>query len=347
LKELEKPIFRAVARAWGEVTVAKGLNADQTGHLASQKYAGFTDCAMVGLDASKFDKHVSREMLQWEHSVYTAVHKNDPELSQLLSWQLTNRGTGHTPEGRVKYKVHGCRMSGDINTSLGNCLIMCGLVHAYSSYCGVRTKLMNNGDDCVVFMERRDVNKFSRPLEGWFREMGFLMQVEKPVYELEKMVFCQTQPVWVDGGYRMVRDPRVAAAKDCRTVVDISSQSAAKKWAAAVGDCGASLTDGIPVSREYYACLQRFGGGLSSKINEHPAMVSGMSFMAWQMEDRHRKVSARTRYSFWLAFGMLPDQQRIAEKYYRQYTVGYSTPTLIDGSTKASFSGAPFAYFFY
>jgi hypothetical protein len=196
-------------------------------------------------------------------------------------------------------------------------------------------------------MERRDVNKFSRPLEGWFADMGFIMQVEKPVYELEKMVFCQTQPVWVEGAYRMVRDPRVAAAKDCRTVVDISLQSAAKKWAAAVGDCGASLTDGIPVSREYYACMQRFGGSDKGKIEEHPAMMSGMQFMARNMVDRHRNVSSRTRYSFWLAFGMLPDQQRLLENYYKAYTMGYSTPVLIDGPTKSAFSGTPFAFFYY
>lgn len=341
LKELEKPVFSAIARAWGEVTVAKGLNADQTGRLVHRKYNSFSDCAMVGLDASKFDKHVSVEMLQWEHSVYTALHRHDPELAQLLSWQLSNRGTGNTPEGKVRYSVKGCRMSGDINTSLGNCLIMCALVHAYSEFCGVHTKLINNGDDCVVFMNRRDVPRFGRGLETWFREMGFLMQVEEPVYEIEKMVFCQTQPVWVNGNYRMVRNPRVAAAKDCRTVVDISRESAARKWAAAVGDCGASLTDGIPISREYYSCMQRFGGRDKGSIEQHPAMESGMQFMARGMVDRGTAISAQTRYSFWLAFGVLPDQQRCIENYYRNTHLEYSAPALVDGSTKSSYSGAP------
>lgn len=341
LKTLEKPVFKAIERIWGEVTVAKGLNADETGQLVFEKFSKYKDCAAVGLDASKFDKHVSKEMLQWEHSVYTKLYPTEPQLAQLLSWQLVNGGTGRTPEGRVRYRVDGCRMSGDINTSLGNCLIMCAMVHAYSKHCGVTCSLINNGDDCVVFMEKEKVDQFSIGLDDWFREMGFLMVAEKPVYDVEKVVFCQTSPVWVDGAYRMVRDPRVAAAKDCRTVVDISREKAARKWSLAVGDCGAALCDGVPCSRAYYACMQRFGSGMKSNIMSATGMESGMQFMARRMEDKGREISPETRYSFWLAFGINPDLQRVIEQYYDAYNIGYCDPIPVDDSTKSLFSGSP------
>lgn len=347
LKRLEKPIFKAIERIWDEVTVAKGLNADETGRLVQQKFDKYRNCAAVGLDASKFDKHVSREMLQWEHGVYNRLYNNDSELSRLLSWQLVNQGTGRTPEGKVKYRVDGCRMSGDINTSLGNCLIMCAMVHAYSKHCQVPCSLINNGDDCVVFMEKADVARFSIGLDAWFREMGFIMVAEEPVYDIEKVIFCQTQPIWVDGGYRMVRDPKVAAAKDCRTVVDISCSKAARKWSQAVGDCGASLCDGVPCSRAYYGCMQRFGGGLKSNIASATGMESGMQFMARRMEDKGRIISAETRYSFWLAFGVNPDLQRAIENYYNTYNIGFCDPIPIDDPTKSLFLGSPNALWHY
>jgi hypothetical protein len=31
----------------------------------------------------------------------------------------------------LKYQVEGCRMSGDMNTSSGNCMIMVALVYSY------------------------------------------------------------------------------------------------------------------------------------------------------------------------------------------------------------------------
>jgi len=347
LKRLEKPIYKAIERIWDEVTVAKGLNADETGKLIYDKFCKYSTCAAVGLDASKFDKHVSVEMLQWEHSVYGTLYNHDPELMQLLSWQLRNGGTGRTPEGLVKYSVDGCRMSGDINTSLGNCLIMCAMVHAYAREVGVKCSLINNGDDCVVFMEKSDVPRFSIGLDAWFEDMGFIMVAEAPVYDVERVVFCQTQPVWVDGAFRMVRNPRMAAAKDCRTVVDISSNKAARKWAQAVGDCGAALCDGIPCSRAYYACMQRFGGGLESRISHATGMESGMDFMARRMEDKGRYISAETRYSFWLAFGIVPDLQRAIETYYNAYNIGYCDPVPIDESTNSLFLGSPTSLWVY
>jgi hypothetical protein len=74
----------------------------------------------VGLDASRFDQHVSHAALKWEHSVYNSWFK-DKEFARAISMQLINEGTGYTDEGKIKVEVEGCRMSGDMNTSAGNC----------------------------------------------------------------------------------------------------------------------------------------------------------------------------------------------------------------------------------
>jgi hypothetical protein len=51
--------------------------------------------------------------------------------------------------------------------------------------------LANNGDDCVIIIEKRHLKKLD-DLPSWFLTMGFRMEVEKPVYEFEQIEFCQT-----------------------------------------------------------------------------------------------------------------------------------------------------------
>lgn len=339
LKKAEKAVYKGIAKVWGMTTVAKGLNADECGALLARKWARFKRAVAIGLDASAFDQHVSVPMLKYEHSVYNAMFRS-PELRELLRWQLDNRGTGYAIDGKVKYRVEGRRMSGDINTALGNCLLMCAMVFAYARQVGVRVELANNGDDCVVFMEASDQQRFTQGLETWFTEMGFIMKVEKPVYELERVEFCQCQPVRVGDTWRMVRQPHRSTTKDSVCILDISTPGGFSKWCRAIGDCGASLTDGVPVLREYYAALQRVGGE-TSNIDLHPIMETGMSFMAKRMVDTGRTISEESRYSFFLAFGVTPDDQRLIESYYQSLHLAHSSPVPLDHPHLITASSSP------
>lgn len=76
---------------------------------------------------------------------------------------------------------------------------MCSLIYAYSKEVGVEVELMNNGDDCQVIMERKDLNRYCSRVEKWFEVYGYRMQVEPPAYEFEQLEFCQARPVIVDG----------------------------------------------------------------------------------------------------------------------------------------------------
>lgn len=87
LKPLEHGVYKAIKQLFGEITVAKGLNAMEVGALIQDKFGRHPQCVAIGLDASRFDQHVSLQALRWEHSIYNR-HFNDPELAKLLSWQL-------------------------------------------------------------------------------------------------------------------------------------------------------------------------------------------------------------------------------------------------------------------
>jgi len=159
LRPVEHQIYGAIASIFGEPTVLKGYNAQQIGRVFADKWAKYRDPVAIGLDASRFDQHVSVEALSWEHSVYNGIFQSK-ELRKLLKWQLRNSVVGHCRDGKLKYTTDGCRMSGDMNTALGNCLIMCALVHCYLQTRGIRGSLANNGDDCTVIIERKDLVKF-------------------------------------------------------------------------------------------------------------------------------------------------------------------------------------------
>lgn len=323
LRPIEERIFTSIARLFGSRTVFKGMNAADSGRLMYKKWSSFRDPVALGLDASRFDQHVSRDALRWEHDIYLScfphAHQRR-ELGRLLSWQLVNKARGYAPNGKLKYTTKGGRMSGDMNTSLGNCILMCSMLWQYSRNCGVRTELANNGDDCVVFMERRDLARFTTGLDAWFRAMGFSMAVEPPCYTFEALEFCQTHPVWVGpnhDSYIMVRHPKWAIAKDSVSVHPLDTMSLVRGWIHAVGEGGLALTGGIPIFQDFYSAYLSWG-------KYHPSVTSGQSWgvrvLGRGMHRRWAPVAPYTRASFYWAFGVTPDEQRVLERFYSSRT---------------------------
>jgi hypothetical protein len=311
LKLFEKELVRAFRRAFGYDVILKGMNADQVGAALATNWGQFRRPVAFGLDASRFDQHVSVGALEWEHSVYNAVFRC-PKLRKLLKWQLKNRGIGRTEGHRVDYTVDGCRMSGDINTGMGNCLIMSSIVLAYCLARGIRARLSNNGDDCVVMCETGDLARFDG-LAAWFLDFGFSLTREAPCYHLEEVEFCQFHPVRLSTGWRMVRNPFVAMSKDCVSLVGWSTEQEVRKWAHTVGMGGMALCCGVPVWEAWYARLVRLGeeasGGLVERVNDCGAAY-------WARGCSPAVIDEEARYSFWRAFGILPDHQVALEAEY-------------------------------
>lgn len=306
LKSIEHRVYGAIAEVWGGPTVMKGYNAVDTAQHLRDMWDSFHDPVGVGLDASRFDQHVSRDALEWEHSIYNGVFR-DSELARLLKWQISNEGVAHTPDGVVKYKVDGCRMSGDMNTALGNCLLMSAMVHAYCEERGVRARLGNNGDDCIVIMSRKDLARFSNGLRDWFLRMGFNMTVEEPVFCFERIDFCQTRPVLACGRWVMCRDVRLVMDKD--TVNLHPGNVGYADWLSHVGQGGGALARGVPVLQTFYSVLRQLGSG-----NAKSWEVTGMDMMAKGLECGLEPVDDDARVSFYKAFGITPWDQLALEE---------------------------------
>lgn len=322
IKANEHRLYDAIKKVYGDgPTVMKGYNVQEIGAIAKGKWDSFSNPVAVGLDATKFDMHVSPQALAWEHSIYTSIFPGDKQLEKLLSWQMNNRGAGYCADGKLKYRVKGKRFSGDMNTGLGNCLIMCAMIHAYANERGVHVKLMNNGDDCVVIMEKKDLDKFNRGLDTWFLEMGFRMVAEEPVYELHNIEFCQMHPIVVNGVPRMVRNIWSSLRKDTMSTHPLTSHPLREKWCTAVGTGGLNLTGGIPIMQDFYQCYQRIGCMRVSNMLDDPTFATGMKLMSKGMAEHYQEPDAFTRVQIFEAWGITPDEQVALELHFQQYTL--------------------------
>jgi len=309
LKHIEHRLYRGIAKMFGDgPTVMKGYDARRVAHILRGKWRRFKKPVAVGLDATKFDMHVSPELLGWEHSIYLEMYKQDPLLKQLLDWQMHNIGMGFCEDGTLYYTVDGKRFSGDMNTALGNCIIMCAMIYAYLKSKNIDGVLANNGDDCVVFMESDDLPAFQVGLTEYFIKLGFRMTVEAPVYDLAEVEFCQAHPIRLaDGDIVMVRNIPTVLEKDSMSVLPLDGESVARKWLYAVGECGLALTSGVPILQSFYRMYMRHG--LLSNMNDAVYMQTGMRMLRGKMECKTAPISNVTREDVFIAWGLTPDEQ--------------------------------------
>jgi hypothetical protein len=321
IKSIEHDLYNAIRRVYGDgPTVMKGFNVGEIGEIARGKWRSFKSPVAVGLDATKFDMHVSVAALGWEHGIYLDLFKGDKLLKKLLKWQMHNKGAAYCPDGNIKYTVEGRRFSGDMNTGLGNCLLMCAMVYAYAKSRGVHVKLLNNGDDCVVIMEKDDLERFNEGLDAWFLEMGFRMVAEEPVYELHQIEFCQMHPIEIGEECRMVRNIQSSLRKDTLTVHPITDSVLREKWCTAVGTGGLWLNGGVPVLQDFYQAYQRIGCMRASKMMDDPTFATGMRLMAKGMREKWSEPEPWTRVQVFEAWGITPDEQVALEEHFRTFT---------------------------
>lgn len=324
LKHMEKKYYEGLNVAWGghtAHTVIKGLNVVESAAVIRAKWERFTTPVAIGLDATKFDMHVSVEALRYEHGFYNRVFR-DRALAKLLSWQINNRGVAYCPDGQVRFSMPGTRSSGDLNTSLGNCILMCSMVLAMVKELGVQAELCNNGDDCVLMLEATDAERVVGYIRPFFLRHGFRMEVEPVVDVFESVEFCQSRPVFDGEKWVMVRNLSACLRKDPMCLVPLQNDRVWRKWLGAVGDCGVSLVSGIPVLQAFYECFQRNGVASGDKFKRHVFKNTSQEERSKGVSVARREVSAEARASFWRAFGLPPDYQVGLETYYDALSIG-------------------------
>lgn len=249
--------------------VAKGLNSCSRAQLLIEKTANFSDPIYLGLDAARFDKHVSKEKLEIEHSVYTYSNP-DPHFRQLLSWQLVNKCFSNL--GLV-YKVRGRRMSGDMNTAAGNCLLMLiMLIAIFTIVLRVKWDCLDDGDDVVVIIERRDVKLVLSRLADLFLSFGMEIKLESMCDDIHQVVFCQSSIVeYRTGKFKFVRDWRKVISNALCGVSHWTNDTYRRRVLQAIGTCELVLNLSVPILQSFaLAILRNVSGGKAVDLSLAP-----------------------------------------------------------------------------
>jgi hypothetical protein len=333
---LEKIIQEDIDNVFQESTVMKGKTVEGVASVIVEKWTSIPDPIAIGVDATRFDQHVSYDALRWQHEIQSMYYAGEDKsrYKRILRMKLENKGRGRTPDGSLRFGTRGKRMSGDMDTGGGNVLLMCAMMYCYFRSLDIpedRIKLINNGDDCVIFTSRRYESLVRSTLDPWFLSMGFSMVCEPTSHHIEQVEFCQMRPVNIDGRWRMVRNPMRAIPKDCTSIRRIDIPSVYKKWTSAVSDCGLSLCNGVPVQQAFYEsignahCGVRVKRSTSRRVQQRAARLIAQDdsgLYKWKSESKVKwaPVSESTRISYWIAFGITPDHQRYLETFYNETT---------------------------
>lgn len=310
----EHTIYENIGALFGKPAIAKGMNMERRATVLREQWMDMRDPVYMGMDASRFDQHTSALPLEFEHAVLRMHFPGDKRLKWLQSAQLKNLMFGRTPEGWVRAELLDMRMSGDMNTALGNCVITAALLWMRIQLLGIKAYAFVDGDDSGLIMEREDVERYLEGAAEFFLQYGYNMVIEDPIDCFERIVFCQTQPVWVGDHWRMVRDPRKALNNDYAGYQSCRNPEYVRSLFHAIGSAGLSLCAGVPVMQAFYNMGLRIGLPTRSK------KLLEMQFHGWhhlsRLEGKKKSVPVvcDARISFWKAFGIAPHTQVAMEQ---------------------------------
>lgn len=332
----EKRIYQAIDKMFNKITgsqqemktVMKGLNSKEQADQIIKKWSRFSKPVFIPLDAKRFDQCCNKPLLGTLHGSITKCFPNrrhKRKLRWMLDQTVKNNCVGKAKDGLVKYKTDGGLNSGEMTTSLTGVYIMCLAIYTYLVYWVKLAKfeVIDAGDDAGIIMEQDELYRLD-DLSEIFLKFGLRMTIGKPVYVLEEIEFCSTQPVYDGSEWRMVRDPRVTSTKDAHSLKPLGSKTELANYLNSIGKGGLSLTGGIPMLQSYYLSMIRNATLLSgNKTLKDVKLEGGLYYLSKRMNEKQRAVTDEARSSFYKAFGILPDLQIEMEKQYDNLIVDW------------------------
>lgn len=310
LHGVEKRIFDALAGLIKQNVpcIAKGYTQEAKAlHIQSLLTPGWK---CVGLDASRFDQCIGREALTIEHEVYKTIYPHDRLLERLLGCQLDNKGRYRGRDGKVDVSMGAIRCSGDVNTSLGNCILSVLLAHQYCKERHIKHRIYCDGDDLLLFV-RKETDL--EDLQGWYLERGLRMKVEPPAFTLEEVEFCQSRVVWCSDRWTLVRNPAKCLTTDFTGFVQCMHKRVWEHVMYSTGSCGLSLFAGCPVLQSWYQLGLRHGKDRGLRLNRGSGIADFYLRCEGLVKRKAIEITPEARASFCAAWGITPAQQEAIE----------------------------------
>jgi hypothetical protein len=224
-------------------------------------------------------------------------------------WKQTYVNKGRTKAG-LRYKTRGTRMSGDMDTGLGNSIIMYLMLSQYLKTAGVRGSILVNGDDSLVVISRSSLHKVMDI--SIFKTFGFSMKFEV-AYDIQQAEFCQSRLVWTDYGPAMALNPLRCINRLAWTTKKYSSRHA-RQYVHTVALCNRAAHWGMPI-------LYPLADAMKKLVkSEKEILMSTFDYewkemlRRWWRDKRAATISIDTRLSYEQAWGISVHQQEQLER---------------------------------
>lgn len=314
LKPIEDVVYSLKLPRWGLRTPIFGKRHDSwhRGKWVDRKYRSFKNPVVLGLDCSRFDKHVNSFQLLREHEFYlgcalTPEERN--EMKRLLRYQERNYGSMRSG---ITYDCEGRRMSGDVNTALGNCLLMFAMTFAAMHKLGIHWDLYIDGDDTLVFCEAKDLSRVRAALLAEFTACGHKLRVDSIARNMHEVRWCQCAPVRVGGRWRMVRDPGRVLLHDLMQPKFFQTAKSRAGYLGTVGEAELILNSGVPVLASLAKCFVRAAAGHRLALESLPELL----YKVRLEKVFNASVDYQARADFADAWGVPVEAQLALEHYF-------------------------------
>lgn len=198
---------------WFAGRTTKGMTYAEMGAIFNKLVKELADPVCYCIDFSKYDAHVSVELMKIEHDIYLKMLPDD-HLRYLLSLQLNMRGRS----AFALFSRTGGRASGCPNTTIGNTIINI-LVHEDLSrqYTNKSVRYLCMGDDAIVLAERFVSIWPSNAYEAY----GLKGKMEQK--EIELAEYCSGHFMKTESGYTFVRELNRMLRKLPKTVKQLGT----------------------------------------------------------------------------------------------------------------------------
>lgn len=307
LHNVEPAIYRQLFNQDATPIVAKGYSPLERGLIIDAMASRFVEPMFVLADHSRFDAHVNAELLEEEHRTYLRLRGYAPELQTLLSWQKKSKGVSH---GGVKYHVTAKRMSGDLNTALGNTLLNWAMLASFIRINKLDADLFLDGDDSVMILEKQDFPD----LAAHCLKFGMVTEVVV-VDDIHHAEFCQSRLIYTRIGPVMVRNPWKTLDVMTKTPRFIREQKSANGVLAATAIGELMQAPGVPVIAPAAAALARWTG----EVPVHITPDDFGRFLVYRTTTVVERVDPTARVELEHAWGMSISEQLALEAYYEQF----------------------------
>lgn len=215
------------------------------------------------------------------------------------------------------------RKSGDSLTSWGNSTASVDMEESFMWAAGFDQAdwtLFDDGDDMLTWVLLKDVDRFL-PIVDYYRDLGFDVKIEDRTSSIEKIVFCQAQPVNLGNKWRMIRNPYRVMSRGTTILYNANQASNRRDHCFSTGMCELALGCGVPVLQEYALALIRNSPG-GRVVQRH--MVDYEIRRVRLSDAKAQPITQEARFSFSRAFGIPPSDQLQMEDQLRRW---YFDPT--------------------